>query len=70
MDSLTIYHGKEKPIYVRGKHQVNLLGFAYKYPGWHSFADDNLTKKVVLALQKKGYIEVNQFEQFRFTYPI
>jgi hypothetical protein len=62
MNSLTIYYGKEKPIKVIGKNQVKMLEFAYKYKGWHSL-------KALNGLLAKGYIEVNQFEQFRFTYP-
>ena len=66
---LTIYHGKPTPIIAVGKHQVLTLGFAYKYQGWHSFAQDRTTKRAVDALVKKGCIEVNQFDQFRFVFP-
>jgi hypothetical protein len=69
MATLTIYHGTSQPIKAIGKHQVNLLGFAHKYKGWHSFAGDAITRKTVKTLEKKGYLEVNQFEQFRFVYP-
>ena len=51
-----------------GKHQCALLAFAEKYRGWHSFADDKATIKVVEALKTKGYLEVIG-DQFRLTYP-
>jgi hypothetical protein len=67
--SLTIYHGLTKPIKVTGKHQTKLLDFAYKYKGWHSYANDSITRRTVSSLVKKGYIEINEFNQFRFTFP-
>ena len=69
MNSLTIYHGSSKPIKVVGKNQVKMLDFAYKYKGWHSYSSDKPTLKALNGLLAKGYIEINQFEQFRFTYP-
>ena len=69
MKTLTIYHGAAKPMKAIGKHQCTLLAFAEKYRGWHSFADDKATKNAVAALSAKGYIELNEFDQFRFTYP-
>ena len=70
MTTLTIYCGLEKPIKAVGKHQVKLLGFAYKYKGWHSYSSDALTLKTVNRLINKGYIEVNEFNQFRFSYAV
>lgn len=69
MNSLTIWHGREKPIKAIGKNQTKLLDFAFKYQGWHSFSDDRPTLRAVKALVKKGCLEVNQYQQFRFTYP-
>jgi hypothetical protein len=69
MDSLTIYYGANKPIKAIGKHQVNLLGFAEKYRGWHSYTLDPNTLNAVNALVRKGCLETNSFNQFRFTYP-
>jgi hypothetical protein len=68
MNTLKIYHGATKPMVARGKHQCNLLAFAEKYKGWHSFADDRTTKRAVEALKAKGYLEVIG-DQFRLTYP-
>jgi hypothetical protein len=69
MNSLTIYHGSEKPIKAVGKNQAKMLDFAYRYQGWHSYSKDRPTLQALNGLLKKGFIEVNQFEQFRFTYP-
>jgi hypothetical protein len=43
MTKLTIWHGTEKPIVAIGKNQRNLLAFAEKYRGWHTFAQDRAT---------------------------
>lgn len=69
MNSMTIYYGSSKPIKVIGKNKVKMLDFAYKYKGWHSYASDKPTIQALNGLLAKGYIEVNQFNQFRFTYP-
>ena len=69
MTTLTIYHGATKPMKAIGKHQCALLAFAEKYRGWHSFADDKATKAAIMALSTKGYIKLNEFGQFHFTYP-
>lgn len=69
MNSLTIYYGNEKPIKAIGKNQVKILDFAYRYRGWHSYSKDRATLRALEGLLAKGYLEVNQFEQFRFTYP-
>lgn len=63
---LTIYHGHEKPMTAVGKNQCNLLAFAEKYRGWHSFNNkDRATKKAIKALSDKGFIEVIA-DQFKF----
>ena len=71
MNSLTIYHGTSTPIKVKGKHQVKLLDFAYrfKHKGWHSYSTDKTTKNTVDALVKKGYLIINEHNQFKFIYP-
>jgi hypothetical protein len=69
MATLTIWHGREKPIRAVGRHQVNLLGFAEKFRGWHYAADDRDTQRALAALAKKGCLELNHSGQFRFTYP-
>lgn len=68
MTTLTIYYGRATPIRAVGRHQCRLLGFAEKYRGWHSFAQDKPTIKAVHALQRKGCLEVIG-DQFRFVYP-
>jgi hypothetical protein len=68
MNSLTIWYGKETPIRARGKHQCKTLEFAEKYRGWHTFKQDQPTKRAVYALQSKGCLEVIG-DQFRFAYP-
>ena len=47
-----------------GKNQCNLLSFAEKYRGWHTFKKDRTTIAAISRLQQKGYIEVIQ-DQFR-----
>jgi hypothetical protein len=69
MATLTIWHGREKPIRAVGRHQVNLLGFAERFRGWHSAAPDRCTQRALAALVRKGCLELNPAGQFRFTYP-
>lgn len=69
MATLTIYYGKEKPLKAIGKHQVKLLDFAYRFQCWHSYSKDRTTLRAINALLKKGYLELNQYEQFKFKYP-
>lgn len=69
MNSLTIWHGREKPIKAIGKNQAKLLDFAFKYQGWHSYSSDKPTLRAIEGLVKRGCLEVNQYQQFRFTYP-
>lgn len=70
MNSLTIFHGKETPIKVRGKHVVRLVEFAMKYRGWHTYATDQTTRRAVASAVRLGCIELNdQGDSFRFVYP-
>lgn len=69
MSTLTIYHGSSKPIRAVGRHQCNLLSFAEKYRGWHTFSQDRSTIRAVQSLTRKGCLEVIG-DQFRFTYPV
>jgi len=69
MTTFTIYHGTPKPIKAVGKHQVKLLDFAYRYKGWHTYSTDSVTMRAVKALHAKGCLDLNDFGQFRFTYP-
>lgn len=64
MKTLSLYYGGPAPMIARGEHQCNLLKFAEKNKGWHTFANDRITKRAVTALEKKGYLEVvgNQFK--------
>ena len=48
-----------------GPHQKNALEFARKYPGWHGYARDPLTTRVIASLVKRGLVESNEFQQFR-----
>lgn len=69
MASLTIFYGASKPIKAVGANQVKLLGFAYKYNGWHTFkTNERATVLAINKLKDKGYLEVIG-DQFRFTYP-
>ena len=69
MNSLTIYHGTTKPIKAIGKHQAKLLDFAYRYPCWHTYATDRNTLRALKALQAKGCLLVNEYQQFKFVFP-
>ena len=67
MQALTIFYGKATPARARGKHQCNLLGFAFKYPGWHTFDQKcRSTVKAVSALQSRGHLIVSG-DQFKFN---
>ena len=48
-----------------GKLQNNMIKFARKYSGWHELAQDTVTKRTAKSLVSKGFIEVNQFNQFK-----
>jgi len=69
MATLTIWHGAARPIVARGKNQVRMLGFAERFRGWHSAADDKATQRALAALVARGCMELNEFGQFRFNYP-
>lgn len=45
-------------------HEQNALDFAHKYSGWHSYAQDPLTRKVINSLARKGLVLVNKYQQF------
>jgi len=65
MSTLTIFYGASKPLKAIGKHQVNLLDFAYKYKGWHSInTKDRNSMRAMKALESKGYLLVIQ-DQFK-----
>ena len=68
MNSLTIYHGRANPIIVRGKHVCKLVLFAERYKGWHTFKQDQTTKRAAASAERLGCIEVSA-DQFRFKYP-
>ena len=50
-----------------GKLQVAALKFAKKYPGWHTYAKDSTTTRVIDSLQAKKLIDTNQYRQFRLA---
>ena len=66
--TLTIYCGASAPIKAVGVNQCRLLDFAVVYRGWHTMRNCRATKRAVLALQRKGCLEVIG-DQFRFCYP-
>jgi hypothetical protein len=65
---LAIYHGTSKPLIAVGKYQVNMLQFAEKYQGWHSYANDKTTLRALNGLLKRGSIVINNHNQFRINY--
>lgn len=64
---LTIYHGAARPFVAIGKNQCNVLDFAFKYQGWHSYSKDKPTMQALNALIKRGCLIVNQYEQFKIN---
>lgn len=62
-----IFHGSSKPLTAVGKHQVNMLQFAEKYRGWHSYASDKTTLKALNGLLKRGSIVINDNHQFKIN---
>lgn len=68
MTTLTIFYGKTTPIRAVGKNQCALLAFAERHKGWHTAKNDRATHRAIVALHRKGCIEVTA-DQFRFVYP-
>ena len=69
MTTLKIYHGAAAPLTAGGKHQVRLLGFAERYPGWHSYANDRATLRAIAGLERRGSIIVSRdTRQFAIPY--
>jgi len=50
-----------------GYCQQQLLTFAKKCNGWHSYSKDYETVRVAKSLEKRGCIELNSFYQFRLV---
>lgn len=68
MATFKVYHGAEKPLVARGKNQCRLLGFAARYPGWHSASDDRATQRALAGLAARGAIVRNAHGQFAIAY--
>jgi hypothetical protein len=62
-----IYYGKKEPLTAVGRHQVNMLEFAYKYQGWHSYSEDKTTLRALNGLLKRGSIIINEHKQFKIN---
>ena len=46
-------------MFARGLHQRNMLSFALKHAGWHTFnTKDKATRNAAQALQSKGLIKI------------
>lgn len=49
-------------------HSYATLAFYARYPGWQSFSKIcPSTKRAIADLKKRGFLEVNEFYQARFT---
>lgn len=46
---------------------LSALSFYVKNSGWHTFAKDSSTKKAIKSLEKRGFLEINSFNQARYT---
>lgn len=44
--------------------QKDMIAFALKYPGWHSYAQDKLTVEHVCANVNLGILHINKHNQF------
>jgi hypothetical protein len=64
----TIYYGKKEPLKAVGKYQVNMLQFAEKYQGWHSYSEDKTTLRALNGLLKRDAIIINSNKQFKINY--
>jgi hypothetical protein len=62
-----IFYGNSKPLTAVGKYQVNMLQFAEKYRGWHSYASDKTTLRALNGLIKRGSIVINNNQQFKIN---
>jgi len=61
----TIFAGSA-PIKNLGRRQYNLLDFALRFPGWHTYRGV-VAKRAVKSLEKRGVIEHSEStQQFRF----
>ena len=65
---MRIYYGASSPIDVKGKKQCSYLEFAYENKGWHYMPDKSSDIKAVLALEKKGCIEIKD-GRYKFKFP-
>lgn len=61
---LTIHYGK-RPLVAYGRNQCRLLQFAFDHRGWHTYKNDQTTRRAVLGLRRRGLVEVVD-DQFRF----
>jgi len=48
-----------------GKNMKHALMFARKYPGWHEYAEDRATVVAIRKLAELGYVELNEYHQYR-----
>ena len=48
-----------------GKNMKRLLLFAIRFDGWHSWGKDRSTCDALRRLCHQGFIETNEFKQFR-----
>jgi len=62
-----IFYGNSKTLTAVGKYQVNMLQFAEKYRGWHSYASDKTTLRALNGLIKRGSIVINNNQQFKIN---
>lgn len=48
-----------------GKHQQKMIDFLTKYKGWHTYATDSFTRKIVKRLEELDFVETNEYNMFR-----
>jgi hypothetical protein len=50
-----------------GIHQKNALAFIKQCSGWHSYTNDQTTKRAIEGLNRRNLIFINEFNQFKFN---
>ncbi len=50
-----------------GKHQIRVMAFLTKYPGWHTYTKEDTTRLTIARLHHRGMIEINGCRQMRLS---
>jgi len=50
-----------------GEHQRNAFNFIKQCSGWHSFANDQTTKRAIFGLAQRNLVFINENNQFKIN---